>query len=255
MLTVEKVSEIVASANLDMPAGSVRMGRIDYQLRVEGQFKNSEEIRNLVVGNVEGRNIFIRDIADVKDTIKDIMIAERSNGGKGMRMMIMKQSGANTVAVAKAINAKMAELEKTLPKDVKVLQVYDSSTFIESSIGNLSETLLFALIFVALVILFFLGRWRATFIILITIPISLIVAFAYLYLTGSSINIISLSSLSIAIGMVVDDAIVVLENIERHIEQGDSPVQAAIKGIQEVGLTLVAMNLALVVIFISVLFM
>lgn len=248
-LTVEKVGEIIASSNLDMPSGSVRMGRVDYQLRVEGQFDNSDEIRDLVVGNVGGKNVFVRDIAEVKDTIKDITIAERSNGGKGMRMMIMKQSGANTVSVAASVNKRMAELEKALPKDVQILQVYDSSKFIKSSIANLSETLFFALIFVVLVILFFLGRWRASFIIIITIPISLIVAFAYLYLTGSSINIISLSSLSIAIGMVVDDAIVVLENITKHIERGARPREAAIYATNEVWVSVIATTLVVVAVF------
>ena len=248
-LTVEGIGNVIAAANIDMPAGSVRMGRTDYQLRVEGEFDESDEIRNLVVGSQGGRNIYVKDVATVHDTLKDVTVAERSNGKPGLRMMVMKQSGANTVAVAKGVKARLAELPPTLPPDVKILEVYDSSTFIKQSIGNLSSTLLFALMFVTLVVLFFLGRWRATFIIVLTIPISLIVSLIYLALTGSSINIISLSSLSIAIGMVVDDAIVVLENITKHIERGARPREAAIYATNEVWVSVIVTTLVVVAVF------
>lgn len=248
-LTIENIGNVIAAANVDMPAGSVRMGRTDYQLRVEGEFDESDEIKNLVVGSVNGRNIYVKDVATVKDTLKDVTVAERSNGKSGLRMMVMKQSGANTVAVAKGVKKRLAELEPTLPPDVKIQEVYDSSTFIQQSIGNLSSTLLFALLFVSVVILFFLGRWRATFIVVLTIPISLIVAFIYLALTGSSLNIISLSSLSIAIGMVVDDAIVVLENITKHIERGARPREAAIYATNEVWVSVIVTTLVVVAVF------
>lgn len=248
-LTIENLGNVIAAANINMPGGSVRMGRTDYQLRVEGRFEESDDIKNLVVGSVGGRNIYVKDVATVKDTIKDVTIAERSNGKSGLRMMIMKQSGANTVAVAAGVKKRLEELKPTLPPDVHILEVFDSSTFIKQSIGNLSSTLLFALIFVTLVVLFFLGRWRATFIIVLTIPISLIVAFVYLALTGSSINIISLSSLSIAIGMVVDDAIVVLENITKHIERGARPREAAIYATNEVWVSVIVTTLVVVAVF------
>ena len=248
-LTIEGIGNVIAAANVDMPAGSVRMGRTDYQLRVEGEFDESDEIRNLVVGSINGRNIYVKDVATVNDTLKDVTIAERSNGKPGLRMMVMKQSGANTVAVAKGVKARLAELQPTLPPDIKIQEVYDSSTFIKQSIGNLSSTLLFALLFVTLVVLFFLGRWRATFIIVLTIPISLIVSLIYLALTGSSINIISLSSLSIAIGMVVDDAIVVLENITKHIERGARPREAAIYATNEVWVSVIVTTLVIVAVF------
>ncbi|MDE6516084.1 MAG: efflux RND transporter permease subunit [Bacteroidales bacterium] len=248
-LTIEGIGNVIAAANVDMPAGSVRMGRTDYQLRVEGEFDESDEIRNLVVGSQGGRNIYVKDVATVNDTLKDVTVAERSNGKPGLRMMVMKQSGANTVAVAKGVKARLAELQPTLPPDIKIQEVYDSSTFIKQSIGNLSSTLLFALLFVTLVVLFFLGRWRATFIIVLTIPISLIVSLIYLALTGSSINIISLSSLSIAIGMVVDDAIVVLENITKHIERGARPREAAIYATNEVWVSVIVTTLVVVAVF------
>ncbi|MDE7103004.1 MAG: efflux RND transporter permease subunit, partial [Bacteroidales bacterium] len=127
-LTIEGIGNVIAAANVDMPAGSVRMGRTDYQLRVEGEFDESDEIRNLVVGSQGGRNIYVKDVATVNDTLKDVTVAERSNGKPGLRMMVMKQSGANTVAVAKGVKARLAELQPTLPPDIKIQEVYDSST-------------------------------------------------------------------------------------------------------------------------------
>ncbi|MFV0291049.1 MAG: efflux RND transporter permease subunit, partial [Mangrovibacterium sp.] len=164
-------------------------------------------------------------------------------------LMVMKQSGANTVAVGADVKRVIAETMPNLPPDVKFHLLYDSSNDIQKSINNLSETFIFALIFVVFVVLLFLGRWRATLIISLTIPISLIVAFVYLFVSGGSINIISLSSLSIAIGMVVDDAIVVLENIIKHIERGASPREAAIYATKEVWLSVIATTLVVVAVF------
>nr|HPM91891.1 efflux RND transporter permease subunit [Bacteroidales bacterium] len=185
----------------------------------------------------------------VRDTLKYGFIDEKINGKQGMRLLVMKQSGANTVSIARDVHAKMDELVKTLPPDISVNPIFDSSDFIKGSIDNLSETLMWAFLFVILVVLFFLGRWRATMIIILTIPISLVVSFIYLYFTGSSLNVISLSSLSIAIGMVVDDAIVVLENITKHIERGSSPREAAIYATNEVWLAVIITTLVIVAVF------
>ena len=248
-LTIEQIGNVIGAENLNMPSGNVKMGKMDYQLGVEGELSESSQIKDLVVGNYGGKDIFLKDVALVKDTLKDVSLEERINGQQGLRMFVMKQSGANTVKIAREVNRKMAELIRTLPPDVKVQKILDTSTFIKDSISNLSETLMWALMFVVLVVLFFLGRWRATFIIVLTIPISLIVAFIYLYITGSSINVISLTSLSIAIGMVVDDAIVVLENITKHIERGSSPREAAIYATNEVWLSVIVTTLVIVAVF------
>jgi hydrophobic/amphiphilic exporter-1 (mainly G- bacteria), HAE1 family len=162
---------------------------------------------------------------------------------------VQKQSGGNTVQVTKDIQKTLKELEQDLPPDIKIELLFSSAKFIQDSINNLSETLLYAAIFVVLVVLFFLGRWRATFIVILTIPISLIVAFIYLFVADASINIISLVSLSIAIGMVVDDAIVVLENITRHIERGSRPREAAIYATNEVWLAVIVTTLTVVAVF------
>ncbi len=248
-ITIEQIGNVISTENLNMPSGNVKMGLMDYKLRVQGEFNDSERIRNLVVGNYAGKSVYLRDIASVKDSLKDVSLDEKINGRSGLRLFVMKQSGANTVKVAREINENMAKLEKNLPPDVKIEQIFDSSHFIKGSISNLSQTLMWAFIFVVLVVILFLGKWRATFIIILTIPISLIVSFIYLYITGNSINIISLTSLSIAIGMVVDDAIVVLENITRHIERGSSPREAAIYATNEVWLAVIITTLVVVAVF------
>jgi HAE1 family hydrophobic/amphiphilic exporter-1 len=248
-LTVEQVGSAIAAENLNLPSGSVKMGNEDYQLRVEGEFEGSDEIPNLLVGNFAGKNIYIKDIAQVRDTIKDLSLDHRVNGKNGLNLMVTKQSGANTVRIAADVRRELEKIKSTLPPDVKIEEVIDSSEFIQNSINNLSETLMYEFLFVALVVLFFLGRWRATLIIVLTIPISLVCAFVYLFMTGNSLNIISLSSLSIAIGMVVDDAIVVLENITRHVERGSSPRESAIYATNEVWLSVIATTLVIVVVF------
>lgn len=164
-------------------------------------------------------------------------------------IIVQKQSGANSVEISKSVMEALPKLQKNLPSDVKLGVIVDTSDNIRNTIGTLEETVVLALLFVSLVVFLFLGRWRATLIIVITIPISLVASFIYLAATGNSLNIISLSSLSIAIGMVVDDAIVVLENVTNHIERGSEPRQAAIHGTNEVGLSVVASTLTLIAVF------
>ena len=248
-LTVEQLGNVIAAENSNLPSGSVKMGDIDYQLQVRGEFSTSEMIENLVVGNMAGKPVYIRDVATVRDSLRDVSLDQRINGKQGVRMFVMKQSGANTVKVASEVKEMIKTLQNDLPPDIKMEVIVDSSDFIQRSISNLTQTLLWALLAIVLVILFFLGRWRATFIVAIIIPISLVVAFIYLFITGNSINIIALSSLAIAIGMVVDDAIVVLENITRHIERGTVPRDAAIYATNEVWLAIIATTLVIVAVF------
>ncbi len=248
-LTIEQIGNTIAGENLNMPSGKIKMGKMDYQLRIQGEFTDSKQLSSLVVGNKNGVPVYLHDVAAVRDTIKDLFLEEKIDGQTGIRLFVLKQSGANTVKIARQISENLEELQQTLPPDVKIKLIVDTSTFIKGSINNLSQTLMWAFIFVALVVLVFLGNWRATFIIVLTIPISLIVAFIYLYMTGNSINVISLTSLSIAIGMVVDDAIVVLENISKHIERGSSPREAAIYATNEVWLSVIITTLVVVAVF------
>jgi len=248
-LTVEQIGSILQAENLNMPAGNVEMGKSDYPLRVQGEFEESNQIRNIVIGSFRGKSIYLKDVATVSDSIKKMTVDQKIDGKKGVRMMVMKQSGANTVQIVRKIHKELAKLEKTLPEDISMKEIFDTSQFITDSVNNLAKTLLFALLFVIFVVLFFLGRWRATFIIVLTIPISLIVSFIYLRISGNTLNIISLSALSIAIGMVVDDAIVVLENITKHIERGSTPREAAIYATNEVWLAVIATTLTVVAVF------
>ncbi len=248
-LTVEQIGNIIRAENINMPAGYIEMGQTDYPLRIQGEFPESDIIRNIVVSSYEGSNVYLKDVAAVRDTIRETRMDTRINGLPGMTLFIQKQSGANTVKITKEVEKTLESLKQNLPPDVKIEKLFDSATFIKDSINNLSETLLYAAIFVILVVLFFLGRWRATLVIIVTIPISLVVAFIYLFLTGESINIISLTSLSIAIGMVVDDAIVVLENITRHVERGSRPREAAIYATNEVWLAVIVTTLTVVAVF------
>lgn len=248
-LTVEQISQIIQLENLNVPAGSFDVGTATYALRIEGEFKESEQLMNVVLGSRNGKNIYLKDVASVSDTIQSRIQETYTNATKGATVVVQKQSGANTVSIARKINKVIPELQKTLPPDIQLSLIMDTSDFIQQSIDSLLETILFAMLFVIIVVLFFLGRWRATFIIVLAIPISLIASFIYLMATGSTLNIISLSSISIAIGMVVDDAIVVLENVTKHIERGSTPKQAAIHATNEVGIAVIASTLTIIAVF------
>ena len=248
-LTLEQVGMALAAENVALPAGNLRMGQIDFPLRFTGEFTSSDQIRDIVVGTFMGNPVFVRDVAVVNDTLRELTIKETMNREQGLRFMVMKQSGANTVQISREIDRQLPALLENLPPDITVEKVFDTSEFIVDAINNLTRVLYFAAVFVILVVLFFLGKWRATIIIILTIPVSLITGFIYLYLTGNSINFISLSSLAIAMGMVVDDAIVVLENITKKIELGASPKEASVYGTNEVGLAVVASTLTVVAVF------
>jgi hydrophobic/amphiphilic exporter-1 (mainly G- bacteria), HAE1 family len=248
-LSVEQIAGILAANNLNLPSGNLEMGKADIPLRLQGEFESSDVVKEIIISNVNGKTVYLKDIATVRDSLKDINTYERANGGKNVRIMIQKQSDANTVTVANKIKKKLEQIKKTLPPDVKIEVLMDSSVNTMASINNLSETLIYALFFVVVVVFFFLGRWRATFIISLSIPISLIAGFIYMYLSGGTINIITLSSLSIAIGMVVDDSIVVLENITKKLERGGFARESAIYGTSEVSLAVIASTLTIIAVF------
>lgn len=248
-LTLEQIGNKILAENKDISSGNVKMGDMDYALRVEGEFEESDQIKNIVLGTKNNKTIYLRDVARVRDTVKDITLEQTVNRGRGGVLMVTKQTDANAVAVAKEAKRELATAMKELPSDIKFQIISDNSDFIVKAVNNLQETLMYALIFVILVVFLFLGRWRATFIIAMTIPISLIVAFIYLFATGESLNVISLSSLSIAIGMVVDDAIVVLENVTKHIDRGSRPREAAKYGTNEVWLSVIVTTLVTVAVF------
>ncbi len=248
-LTVEQIGAAITRENINVPAGTLSTGNMNLALRIQGEFDASERLNSIIVGQFQGRNIRLDEVARVNDSLAEETLVVRRNGQRALRFSVQKQSGANAVKVVREVMVMLPELERNLPQDVEIATLFNTSEFIENSINALTETVLYAALFVTLVILFFLGRWRATFIIIITIPVSLIAAFIYLFVSGNSINIISLSSLSIAIGMVVDDAIVVLENVTTHLERGSSPREASIYGTNEVALSVIAATLTVVAVF------
>lgn len=249
-LSVEQVGNAISTNNLDLASGTVKMGKEQYQMRVKGEYVESSEIADIAVATYGGKQIFVRDLATVRDTIRDLSLDEKINGHDGARVIISKQTGANTVAIAKQVRAEMERIQKTLPPDIEPTLIRDGSEEIVNAINGLSESIFYALLFVVLVVLIFLGNWRSTVIISLTIPISLLTSFIYLLVTDSSINIISLASLTVAIGMVVDDAIVVLENISKHIDRGENPREAAIYATNEVWTSVIATTLVLVAVFV-----
>ena len=258
-LSVETLSNLIAAENLNTPGGNLDIGSQTYSLRVQGEFSDAKQLENIVVGAKDGKTIYLRDVARVEDgpqeRAQEAYVTGISSDGrkytaeKGGIIFIQKQSGANSVAISQEVLKKLPDLARTLPSDVKIGVVVNTSTNIENTINSLLETILVTFIIVMFVVLVFLGRWRATFIIILTIPISLIASFAYLLMSGNTLNIISLSSLSIAIGMVVDDAIVVLENVTNHIERGSEPKQAAIHGTNEVAISVIASTLTMLAVF------
>ena len=248
-LADELIASLVAAGNSNVPAGSIDVGSDTYSVRVNGELAESDQINDIILGSIQGKNIFIKDVAVVKDTLKERATEVVTNGVTGAMVVVQKQSGANVVDIADKINKALPDIKASLPPDVQLEVIIDSSEFIKDSINSLTETVVLAGILVMLVVLLFLGRWRATFIIILTIPVSLIAAFIYLMVTGNTLNIISLSSLSIAIGMVVDDAIVVLENITTHIERGSKPKDAAIYATNEVAVAIIASTLTIIAVF------
>lgn len=240
--------------NLDMPSGDVKMGKRKYYIRVAGRFKDTEEIKDIIVGSFQGKPIYLKDAADVSDSFEEQMMKAWGNGKDAIVLVIQKQSGANTVEVCDGIKDFLEKAKKDLPPDIDIAIPMDNSEFILNSIHNLSQTLAIAGILVVLVTLLFLRKVLASVIVSLAIPFSLIIAFIFLFVKGFTINVISLMSLAIAIGMVVDNAIVVLENISRHIDSGEKPKEAAVFAASEVGTAITASTLTTLAVFLPLIF-
>ncbi|MEG0518091.1 MAG: efflux RND transporter permease subunit [Bacteroidales bacterium] len=248
-ISIESIAAIIGQENRNTPAGNLDIGSNTYSLRVQKEFSDASEMLALVVGSYNGKTVYLRDVATVDDTLEERSQETFNEGKKGGVIVIQKQSGANSVQISKKVKEKLPSIQKSLPSDVQLAIIVDTSDNILNTIASLKETIIITFIIVMLVVFLFLGRWRATFIIMLTIPISLLASLVYLFATGNTLNIISLSSLSIAIGMVVDDAIVVLENITTHIERGSRPKQAAVYATNEVAISVIASTLTMLAVF------
>ncbi len=248
-LTVAGISSIIATENRNVPSGSIDIGSNAYSLRVEKEFTSADQMLDVVVGHVNGKTVYLRDVARVVDGVEERYQESYVNGVQGAQIVIQKQADANTVNVIRGVKKAMEHIEKNLPSDIHIRTVVDSSDNILNTLNSLKETILVTFLIVMLVVYLFLGRWRATFIIVLAIPISLLASLMYLWATGNTLNIVSMSALSIAIGMVVDDAIVVLENISTHLERGAKPKEAAVHATQEVGISVIASTLTMLAVF------
>lgn len=248
-LSIGTVSNIIAYENRNIPSGNIDIGSESFSLRIQKEFKDPSELLDVVLAYKDGNAVYLRDVATVKDGQQEKEQEAVTNGRRSAQIVIQKQTGANTVDVIKGVFKEMKTIEPTLPSDIHIETVIDSSSNIINSINSLKETIIITFLVVMLVVYVFLGRWRATFIIILSIPISLMASLVYLFATGNTLNIISMSALSIAIGMVVDDSIVALENITTHIERGEKPKEAAVHGTEEVGISIIASTLTMLCVF------
>ena len=254
-ITVAEVEQALRANNVELPAGSVDSSTRNFTVRAEGRLSNVEQFRNLVVRRDGNDLLRLGEVADVQMGVESDVGRLRANGKTAIGMGVIRQSKANTVAVSDAVQAELDEIRKTLPSEVSIAESYDESIFIRASIKEVVTTLAIAVSLVILVIFLFLRSWRATLIPAVTIPVAVIGAFIGLGFLGFSINVLTLLAIILAIGLVVDDAIVMLENIQRRIDNGEPPLLAAYRGARQVAFAVVATTLTLVAVFVPISFM
>lgn len=248
-ITIEGISQIIAAENRAIPGGQIDVGSNTYSMRVDQEFTSLEELKDLVIGTRSGVNIYLRDVATITDTEQERAQEVYNNGERTGLIVIQKQTGANAVQISKDVKAELEKIVPTLPSDIRISQVVDTADNILDTANSLVDTILTTFIVVMFVVMLMLGRWRAMFIIILTIPISMLSALIYLLFTDQTLNVVTMSSLSISIGMVVDNAIVVLENITTHVDRGSRVKQAAIFATKEVGLSIIASTLTTLAVF------
>lgn len=254
-VSLEQVREAIVKSNTVQALGVIETEQLRWQIELPSRLKKADDFANLIIHQNGQTVVRLKDVAEVQDSVENRYVSGFHNGKPAVIIKISRQPNANTVATIEKIKEKLPELNRLTPADSQLITVMDGSEIIRAGLNEARDTLLFSMLLVIIVVALMLGRLQSALVPSIALLVTLIGACSLVYLAGFSLNNLSIMAVIVAIGLVVDDAIVVLENIERHIEQGEQPIQAALNGIREVGLTLLAMNLALVVIFISVLFM
>ncbi|HQP12062.1 MAG: efflux RND transporter permease subunit [Candidatus Omnitrophica bacterium] len=254
-LSILDIQETLKAENIAQPLGKLKTGLTDYLIRLPGEFASPEEINSVILGKHNGHLIYLKDIAKIEDGFKEVNLKARINGHPGLLLFIQKQTDTNTVKVATSIKKRLNELLKILPGDIQMHIIFDTSQDITDSLNNLKSSVWVGITLVLFVVWFFLRRIIPSIIIALTIPFSLLIAFIYLFLSGRTVNVISLSSLAIAAGMVVDNAIVVVDNVYRKLERGNRPREAAIFGAKEMFLAIAASTFTTVVVFLPMLFL
>jgi len=254
-VTIHDVTRSVSAANLEVPGGRIDEASREYLVRMQGRVNRVSDFNDVIVKNKNGVPIYLKDVARVIDTVAEQRSLSRFNGEQAIGLEIIKQSGANVVELAREIRAALAQLGGELPPDMDIRIVKDNAVFIEDSVHEILFNIRIGTLLAVLVIFLFLLDYRPTIITGLSIPISLVATFTAMKLLNFSINTMTLMSLSLAVGILIDDAIVVVENIYRHLSEGKSPFKAAFEGTKEIGLAVMATTFSIVVVFLPVAFM
>jgi hydrophobic/amphiphilic exporter-1 (mainly G- bacteria), HAE1 family len=254
-LAVDDVLAALKREHVEMPGGRIETEHQEYTVKTKGKLTSVEAFANVIVADLDGRVVHLRDVASVEDGMAEERTIARLNGERGVSLQIRRQSGENTVSVAKGVRRELARVRETLPAGVQMIEAQDTSRFIQSSVDDVGIDILWGGFLAVAVVLAFLRSGRSTLIAAIAIPSSLLASFGFFYFFGFTLNVMTLMALSLSIGMLIDDAIVVIENIYRHIEGGEEPKAAASSATQEIGLAVVATTLSICAVFVPIAFM
>ncbi|HEY2823652.1 MAG TPA: efflux RND transporter permease subunit [Candidatus Acidoferrum sp.] len=254
-ITLQTVQSALGLQNSDRPRGQIANGFVTADIVTNGQISKAEDYKNLIIGYSKGAAVRLSDVADVTDSVQNIRAAGYLNGVRSIPIIIFRQPGANIIQTVNRIRAELPYIKATIPQGIDDEIVLDRTTTIRASVNDVERSLILSVVLVILVVFVFLRNWRATLIPSVAVPVSLIGTFAIMYLCGYSLDNLSLMALTISTGFVVDDAIVVMENISRHLENGMKPVAAALKGAQEIGFTVFSISVSLIAVFIPILMM
>src|SRR5437899_859625 len=254
-LGIDDVANALERGNTNLPVGTLYGTHQNLTVQANGQLVNADAYRALIVAYRNGSPVLLRDLGDVVDSVENSRLASRYNGQQVVTLTIQRQPGTNTVAVVDAIRNLLPTFRQQLPASVSLDVLYDRSSSIRESVNDVQFSLLLAIVLVVLVIFLFLRNVRATIIPTLALPTSIVFTFAIMYLLGFSLDNLSLMALTLSVGFVVDDAVVMLENIVRRMEEGEGAMEAALKGSREIGFTIVSMTVSLVAVFIPVLFL
>jgi HAE1 family hydrophobic/amphiphilic exporter-1 len=253
-LSFSQVTAALAGENVNLPAGTLKEGTINFLIRTLGRFESTQDIEEILISNIRGKKIYLGDIAQVEDTFKERNSITYVNGKPGIMISLQKESGKNTVTVAKRVFKELETIQKLLPDDISITPVFDSSDFIKKTISQVGWVALYGAIIAVFVLFFFLGNLSSTLIISFAIPISLIFTFTLLYFSNLTLNMMTLGGLALGIGMMVDNSIVVLENIFRYRELGTDIKESACLGASEVGTAISASTFTTIAVFLPILY-
>lgn len=253
-LTMPEVAQVIGAENVSVPAGELDVGSEMFSARMPAEFESLEEMRHMIVTRTDDSVVRLGDIAEVSIGLEQFRETSRVNGESSIAVGVQKQSDANTVAVARSVREKLEGISEDLPDQFEVTTVRDNSEFVEGMVWNLTQTVLIAALAIIFVVLLFLREWRSSFVVSLALPASTLLVFLVMYIQEYSLNAISMMAISLALGIVVDNSIVVIENINRHLEQGASAARAALDGTQEVGTAILASALTTISIFLPLIF-